>query len=575
MVGAADVVGVGLASVAIPAFGLIAGASKHRSKPGVRGFVVAVVGIGCWSLASGLRALVGDPGVQFVSVVGQLTAVNVTILGWALLVAEFVRRRRIGLWSKPVAAVLVIPACTVALAVTSPWHHLVYTSGSVVTAAGFRQFGLGPWYPIHVVYVLSLSIGAAVVLFRELPGSSGFHRRQVTLLFLGWLVGTLGAFDFFLKNVWPWPFPPYVDVTPVGFLVGSAVWGLALFRHDLFELVPIGRRTAVETMPDAVLTADVEGRIVDANPAARSLLASDPIRKRVSAVFADYPGLLEHYRDCEERTTDVQILDDGTVRHFSATTTPIVERGQQTGTVIVLRDVSALKRREQELDRHRQVYNRIVRHNLRNELTVIRGNAEEIARRGDGQLTEFADTIRDRSNELIETSEKARRIMRIIEADSHQLTVESRTLVDGIAAEMREQYPSASIETSGPAKAWVSAHEDLEVAVENLVENAVVHNEGAPTVEISIEKTGETVEIAVTDDGPGIPDSEIAVLDRLTETALEHSSGAGLWLVNWIVTKSDGDLDFAVTDRGTTVTVTLQAATVRGDDVTESRELAH
>ncbi|AQL42817.1 hypothetical protein BV210_08875 [Halorientalis sp. IM1011] len=568
-------VGVGLASVAIPAFGLIAVASRYRGKPGVRGFVVAVVGIGCWSLATGLRALVGDPWLQFGSAVGQLTAANVTILGWALLVAEFDRRRRIGLWSKPVAAALVIPTCTVALAVTSPWHHLVYTSGTVVTASGFRQFGLGPWYPIHVVYVLTLSIGAAVVLFRELPGSSGFHRRQVTLLFLGWLVGTLGTFDFFLKYFGPWPFPPYVDVTPVGFLVGSAVWGLALFRHDLFELVPVGRQTAVETMPDAVLTADVEGRIVDANPAARSLLASDPIRKPVSVVFADYPGLLEHYRDCEERTTDVQILDDGTVRHFSATTTPIVERGHRTGTVIVLRDVSALKRREQELDRHRQVYNRIVRHNLRNELTVIRGNAQEIARRSDGRMTEFAETIRDRSDELIETSEKARRIMRIIEADSYLLTVEARTLVDSIAAEMREQYPSASIETSGPAEAWVSAHEDLEVAVRNLVENAVVHNEGTPNVEITVAQADETVEITVADDGPGIPDNEITVLDRLTETALEHSNGAGLWLVNWIVTKSDGDLDFAVTDRGTTATVTVQAATVRGEDVTDPREMAH
>jgi signal transduction histidine kinase len=327
-------------------------------------------------------------------------------------------------------------------------------------------------------------------------------------------------------------------------------------------------------MPDAVLTADVEGRIVDANPAAQSLLEEDPIRKSVSAVFADCPTLLDHYRADEERTTDVQLLDDGHVRHFSATTTPIVEQGQRTGTVIVLRDVTALKSREQDLDRHKQVYNRIVRHNLRNELTIIRGNAEEISRRSDDRLSEFAETIRDRCDELVETSEKARHIMQIIESDGDLLTMAGRTLADTVTAEMAEQYPAASVETSGAAEAWVSAHEDLDVAVRNLVENAIVHNDGAGTVEVSVRRADETVEIVVADDGPGIPEHEIAVLDRLTETALEHSNGAGLWLVNWIVTKSGGDLDFTVTDRGTTVTVSLQAATVRDGDAPKTR-VAH
>ncbi|WP_136716880.1 histidine kinase N-terminal 7TM domain-containing protein [Halorientalis salina] len=562
MVGTADVAGVGLASVAIPALVLVAVALRHRGKPGVRGFVVAVTGVGCWSLASGLRVLVRDPGLAYGSAVGQLVAANVTILGWALLAVEFVRGRRIRLFSTRVAAVLVVPACTVVLAVTNRWHHLVYAASTHVTQGGL-QLGFGPWYPVHALYLLSCSAGAAGLLVREVPGSSRVHRQQVVLLLVAWAIATLGAFDFVFRQFGPWPFPAYVDVTPVGFLLASGVWGLALFRYGLFDLVPIARRTAVETMPDAVLTVDGDDRIVDANPAAQSLLECDPVQQSVSTVFEDYPGLLAQYRSDGDGTTDIEVLDDGAVKHLAATTTPITDRGAPTGTLIVLRDVTALKSREQELDLHRQVHNRIVRHNIRNELTVIRGSAEEIHRRSDDRRAEFAETILDRCDELAATSEKARHIMRLIEDDCALVTMDARALVEDIEAEMRDRYPDATIETTGDDEAWVDAHEDLSVAVRNLLENAVVHNDGPAEVAVSVERTDGTVEVAVADDGPGIPDYEVTVLDRLSETALEHSSGAGLWLVNWVAMRSNGALGFTVTDRGTTATLTLQAAAVK------------
>lgn len=562
MVATADFVGVGLASVAIPAFVLVAIAIQHRAKPGAHGFAVSVFGIGCWSVATGLRVLVNQPAHRYAATVGMLVFTNVTVLGWLLLVAEFLRRRRVRPSPLAVAGILAVPVLTVAFALTNDWHHLLYGPGTHVTDEGFLAFEFGPWYPIHTVYILSLNVLPAAALAWDFIGSTGIHRRQVALLFTAWGVAFVGSFDFFLRNFGPWPFPAYVDITPVGFLLASGVWGLALFRHDLFELVPIGRRTAVETMPDAVLTVDGDGAVVDANPAAETLFDGDVLRRSVRDVFADHPTVLDHYYERKDGSTEVQFLRDGEVKHFATTTTPVAKRGTQTGTVIVLRDVTTLKNREQELDLHRQVHNRIVRHNLRNELTIIRGNAEEIVRAGEGEVVEFATTILDRSDELVGTNEKARHIMRIIENDGELLTLETVSLVETIAAETGRQYPNARIETALPDEAWVTAHEDLEVAVRNLVENAIVHNEGTARVDVTIERTGDTVEIAIADDGPGIPDHEISVLDQLEETALEHSNGAGLWLVNWVVMKSDGELDFTVTDQGTTVTLRLPAAQV-------------
>lgn len=61
------------------------------------------------------------------------------------------------------------------------------------------------------------------------------------------------------------------------------------------------------------------------------------------------------------------------------------------------------------------------------------------------------------------------------------------------------------------------------------------------------------------DNGPGIPECELGVLERGYETPLEHTSGLGLWLVNLIVRESDGDLLYAENDpRGSKITIRLQ-----------------
>lgn len=66
----------------------------------------------------------------------------------------------------------------------------------------------------------------------------------------------------------------------------------------------------------------------------------------------------------------------------------------------------------------------------------------------------------------------------------------------------------------------------------------------------------ETVTVGVSDDGPGIPQQETDVIASGQETPLQHGSGLGLWLVDRVVSQSNGTLSFEV-DGGTTALVTL------------------
>jgi signal transduction histidine kinase len=116
-------------------------------------------------------------------------------------------------------------------------------------------------------------------------------------------------------------------------------------------------------------------------------------------------------------------------------------------------------------------------------------------------------------------------------------------------------------------------------ALDNLLENAVEHNPSAePFVRVSVERVtvagAPYVEVTVADNGPQIGEEDLAVLLG-TESSLDAASGLGLWLVNWIVTDSGGELTYEPNEpRGNVVTVRLRAPDDdRYDDQTEPGEV--
>ena len=106
----------------------------------------------------------------------------------------------------------------------------------------------------------------------------------------------------------------------------------------------------------------------------------------------------------------------------------------------------------------------------------------------------------------------------------------------------------------------------LEAAIESAVDNAVTH---ATNVTTSLQQTPDGCEIRVTDDGPGIPESELSALETRTETALQHGTGLGLWQLTWAARTLAGNVSFD-TSNGTTVTITVSDASSTGRPETTS-----
>lgn len=222
-------------------------------------------------------------------------------------------------------------------------------------------------------------------------------------------------------------------------------------------------------------------------------------------------------------------------------------------------DITDIRKRETRL----QVLNRVLRHDIRNEMNLIDGHAELLADRvgADPHLETITSVVED----VLRLSDQVRELDALFDA-----TRESRRRFDlrELVAEARETfdtaYPEATVETDLPGEeVAVEALPLIESAVHNVVENAIEHNDTRePEVTIAVTaRSGERVDVEVRDNGPGLPPGDVRVIETDTETGLEHASGLGLWLINWIVSESGGRVEFAENEPcGSVVTVSLPRA---------------
>lgn len=205
------------------------------------------------------------------------------------------------------------------------------------------------------------------------------------------------------------------------------------------------------------------------------------------------------------------------------------------------------------------VLDRVLRHNIRNELTIIRANARLHGEKHEN--CSECERIVESANQLIGMSETARQLGKSINAEFDRRPTNLVAVVEKLAQQARESYPELSITLDVPDRLVVRAYPSVETALWELLENASEYAGESPAVDIRLRDAGEYVEIEISDDGPGLPDSERDVLQTGTETKLIHGSGLGLWSVYWVAISHRGELDIDTTD-GTRVTLSLPYRTV-------------
>ncbi|QLG48566.1 PAS domain-containing sensor histidine kinase [Natrinema halophilum] len=239
---------------------------------------------------------------------------------------------------------------------------------------------------------------------------------------------------------------------------------------------------------------------------------------------------------------------------------PLLEDGDVVRIVGFSKDITDRRRRERQLT----VMDNLLRHNLRNDLAVILGNAESIAEDASNPSRRRAEIIRQQGQELLQSADKQRKIIELLGDRTVRESIDIVTVVSDAVETIRDRHPNVTIHTNPnrPESAVACTVREIQGAVTELLENAVQHDpEGLPELGITLQLDRETVDVEIRDTCPPIPEVEFRVLTGEWEmNDVYHTSGLGLWLVYWTVDRSNGHIEFERSETGNTITVSLPRA---------------
>jgi methyl-accepting chemotaxis protein len=335
--------------------------------------------------------------------------------------------------------------------------------------------------------------------------------------------------------------------TDLAGLIGLTVVGFVLIS-GMIHFGPISSIRRLSRQAEAVAEGDLTAEIPDGS----RIDEVGQLRASLHRTKAYIETITEQAEKIARREFDDAALDEeipGPVGEAMADMRDDLERF-----------IEEREQREQRLE----VFNRLLRHNLRNRLDVIRSHTEQLADQTDGDDAEAVLAATDR---LASIGTRARRIDRLMARDPDPTVVDLTSVVPGLLSQITSGDVTVNTECPSAATLRTDA-EILRTTLTSPLENAVEYAESSVTVSIAQTPEGEGYRIAISDDGPGIPATELESLAVGTETSLQHGRGLGLWQLRWGIDALGGDLSFE-TDDGTTVKITLADLTDRTETETE------
>ncbi len=223
--------------------------------------------------------------------------------------------------------------------------------------------------------------------------------------------------------------------------------------------------------------------------------------------------------------------------------------------VRALRYAVVRSRQQRTLQRRRdqmEFFNSILQHDMLNGMNVIRARGELLADTLDGDDREYAETIVDWSDDIIDLTEKVRSVLKTLSEDgmSEMQQRDLGAVLDAAADRARSKSPAATV-NNHVTDIEVAAGKLLEDVFGNLLLNAVEHGGEDVTIDVTATVGDVFVTVVVADDGPGIPPARRRqVFDRGQKGSGSSGTGFGLYFVDSMVESYGGNIWIEESDDG-------------------------
>lgn len=310
---------------------------------------------------------------------------------------------------------LVLPTIIIVLVWTDGIHglmryyvHLDYGGLFPVIAKSY-----GPAFYIHAAYEHVINITAIVMMVRAVINRKTLYRKQAVILLIGASLIVLPNL-IYISGLSP---VSGFDLTPIFFGPAGALMAWAIFRYKMFNLVPLARATVMEVMDTGVMVLDLQGRILDMNPAFEEIMGTsmkDASGKEAAEICRDIPIFAEVCAGKGAQHCEFTIKAINSFRIYEAVFSPLADnKGTMMGRLVMVYEITEKKKEQQRyLEQQRRLaaahekeqMARDLHDNLGQILGFINLQAQGVRQE---LVTAGVETVSDKLDRLVEVTQAA------------------------------------------------------------------------------------------------------------------------------------------------------------------------
>lgn len=327
--------------------------------------------------------------------------------------------------------------------------------------------------------------------------------------------------------------------------------------------VPDGVDQVMEALESAGLVLDPSNNVVRASPGARSL----GLVWHRTLVHPRLLELVDRVRRSGEAVNEEVELTRGPLGDAALFLKVRVAPLGARFTMLLAEDRTEAHR----LDAVRRDFVANISHELKTPIGAISLLAEAIGHAADDpvQVRRFTDQLSTESERLASLTQEIIELSRLQAKDAltHPELVDIDHVVSSAIDQNRVLADAQRIQLVGGGDRGITVHGNeamLITAVHNLIVNAVQYSPSPSRVGIGVSAADDVVEIAVTDQGIGIPEDDLdRVFERFFRVDQARSratggTGLGLSIVKHVVQNHGGDVRvWSQPGRGSTFTIRL------------------
>ncbi|MDJ0865688.1 MAG: ATP-binding protein [Myxococcota bacterium] len=491
----------------------------HALPPALLGLSAAL-----WAAGELLVVQAGEPGEVLAGRRLLYLGTSVLPVAWLLTAAEAARAP----WRRRAPSLALAPA-----AIQAVLYALLYTDLHAWLVHGTaRPAVFGPLFALHVGIGWTLiAIGTGYFLLAAVRLGKASPLRMVAIC-----GGASLPLLSNLVHLVSGRFTMYGDPTPILVGFGVVAIRLAVLDSGLAAFLPVARRDVIEQLGVGVLVADLDGRIVDANPAAVALsgettLAGQPLEP-----------VLGRLADDSHRAIEIDAF-------------PVQGTFGTAGTCVVVSDRTESRRVDQQLQQAQRLESlgfltAGIAHEINNPLAFMKANLhglEELSRQLEAPGVRHAlgpkgaELAADAPDIVAEMQDGLARIGRLVERltgfartaapQAERQPVDLLEVVEKACALAALGLPPHAIRTRlHPVPPVQARSDELVQVLTNLLVNAIQASGDRADIEVELYAEGAEVRVVVSDRGTGISDDVLPHLFDPFFTTKEPGQGTGLGL---------------------------------------------